>query len=309
MRTLLLICGGLAACNLRPPLAFGQSKRTKSDADIDKIGDRKIASDPNFYSPEHEIKLGEQLAREVERSSRMVGDAVVVAYINQLGQKIAQNSDTRFPISFRVIDTDEINAFTLPGGHQYVNRGLILQTETEEELAAVLAYGVASTALRGATRHATKAEVMQLATIPLTLSGPGGWGGSGIYEAANLSIPVTYLKLERDLAFDADYFGLQYLYKSGYDPESMPRFFERVWPLTPAGIKPVPLAFSPYPPLQDRLKALRTEIQEILPRRDASTVSSSEFKTAKEHLRAWNPPKGSDTSKPSLRKTQQLPPD
>jgi beta-barrel assembly-enhancing protease len=300
----LLICAGLAACNLSPFLVGAQSKRTTSDADIDKIGHRKITIDPNFYSPEQEIKLGKQLAQEVERSSRMVGDPVVVAYLNELGQKIAQNSDSHFPISFGVIDTNEIDALTLLGGHQYINRGLILQAETEGELAAVLAYGIASTVLRGATRNATKAEMMQLATIPLTLSSPGGWGGTGIYQAANLSIPITYLKLERDLAFDADYFGIQYLYKSGYDPESMPRFFERVWPLSPAGIKPVPLAFSPYPPLQDRLKAMRTEIQKILPPRDNATVSTSEFEAVKEHLRTWNPPSPNDpgSGKPTLRK-------
>ncbi len=139
---------------------------------------------------------------------------------------------------------------------------------------------------------------------PMSLLGPGSWGGPGIYEASNLAIPLTYLKFQRDFAFDADYFGLQYLYKSGYDPESMPRFYERVWPLTLVGSKQTAKAFSPFPPIQDRLNAMRTEIQEILPRRDNASVSTSDFETVKEHLRAWDPPNPKDTdgTKPTLRK-------
>jgi predicted Zn-dependent protease len=299
----LIVCISFATCCFHPAIAFPQTKRTKSDADISKIGHRKITSDPNFYSPENEIKLGKRLAQEVERSSRIIDDPIVVTYINQLGQKIAQNSDARFPITFRVIDTATIDGLTLPGGSQYINKGLILQTETEGELASVVAYCIASTALRGGTRLATKAEAMQFATIPLNLLGPGSWGGPGIYEASNLAIPVTYLKFQRDFAFDADYFGLQYLYKSGYDPESAPRFYERVWPLTLVGSKQIAKPFSPFPPIQDRLKAMRTEIQEILPRRDNATVATSDFETVKEHLRSWNPPNPKDPegTKPSLR--------
>ena len=292
-----------SAASVRAPPSPKQ-KRTKSDADINKIGHRKITSDPNFYSLEKEIKLGKQLAQEVERSSRMIDDPIVVAYINQLGQKIAQNSDAHFPVTIRVIDTATIDGLALPGGLQYINKGPILQTETEGELASVLAYCIASTALRGGTRMATKGETMQLAMIPMSLLGPGGWGGPGIYEAANLAIPITYLKFQRDFAFDADYFGLQYLYESGYDPESTPRFLERMWPLTLVGSKQIAKPFSPFPPIQDRLKAMRTEIREILPPRDDTTVSTSDFETVKEHLRALSPPNPKDREgmKPTLRK-------
>ena len=305
---LFLVCAFLTVCGFCPRPAFAQTKRTKSDADINKIGHRKITTDPNFYSPEHEIKLGKRLAQEVERSSRIIDDPIVVTYIRQLGQKIAQNSDTHFPVTIRVIDSATIDGLTLPGGFQYINKGLILQTETEGELASVLAYCIAYTALRGGTRIATKGEAMQLALIPLSLLGPGSWGGPGIYEAANLAIPLTYLKFQRDFAFDADYFGLQYLYKSGYDPESAPRFYERAWPLTLVGSKPIPKTFSPFPPLEDRLKAMRTEIQKILPPRDNATVSTSDFETAKEHLRSWNPPSPSDpgSGKPTLRRPSSV---
>ena len=286
------------------PAALPQSVRTKSDADISKIGHRKIVRDPNFYSHEQETKLGKQLAQEVERSSKLVDDPVVVTYINQLGQKIVHNSDAHFPITIRVLDASTIDSVTLPGGFQYINKGLILQAETEGELASALAYGIASTALGAGTREATKGEITQLATVPLIQLGPGGWAGVGIYEASSLTISLMYLKFRRDFVFDADYFALQYLYKSGYDPESMPRFFERAWPLMLAGRKPAPNVLSPFPTVQDRLRAMRAEIQKILPHRDNATVSTSDFEIVKEHLRSWNPPNPKDpaATKPTSRK-------
>jgi predicted Zn-dependent protease len=290
-----------------PYATLAQTKKSNSDTDISKIGHRSVGRGANLDSVEHETALGKQLEQEVRRFSKFVESPIVLEYLNRLGQNLAQNSDARFPITVRVIDSDVIDGFTLPGGYIYLNKGLILHTETEAELAGVLAYGIASTALRGATRSATKGEMMQLAMIPVMLLGPDGWAGPDIYEASGLAIPIVYLKLQRDFAFDADYFGLQYLYKSGYDPESMPRFFERVWPLTQAGTTPVPKTFSPFPPLPDRLKAMRTEIQKILPRRDIATLSTSDFEAVKERLRAWNPPnlKKTDTSKPTLRKPSQ----
>src|SRR5579863_3160506 len=178
----------------------GQTKRSSSDSDINKIGHREVGEGPNFYSLDKEAALAKALAQEVDRSVRFVDDPIVLSYVHRLAQKIAQNSDARFPITIRVVDSATIDAFTFPGGYIYVNKGLILQTESEAELASVLAYGIASTALRQGTREATKGETMQLAAIPLTLMGPGGWGGYGIYEAASLAIPITYLKLQRDFA-------------------------------------------------------------------------------------------------------------
>jgi predicted Zn-dependent protease len=303
-QTLFLICAFLTVCGFCPRPAFAQTKRTKSDADINKIGHREVGEGINLYSLDKEAALGKQLAQEVDRASRFVNDPTVIAYMNDLSQKIAQNSDSRFPITVRVIDSDVIDGFTVPDGYTYVNKGLVLHAETEAELGSVLAYFIASTALREGTRITTKGEAMQLGMIPFMLLGQGGWGGNNLYQQSNIAIPLTYLKFHRDFAFDADFFGLQYLYKSGYDPESMPCFFERVWPLTFAGSKPIPKTFSSFPPLEDRLKAMRTEIQQILPYRDAVAVSTSDFETVKEHLRSWNPPNPNDpgSGKPTLRK-------
>jgi predicted Zn-dependent protease len=287
-----------------PSANLAQARKSNSDTDINKIGHSEVGEGINLYSLDKEAAIGKQLAQELDLTSKFINDPTVIGYTNNLSQTIAQNSDSRFPITVRVIDSDVIDGFTLPGGYIYVNKGLILHTETEAELGSILAYFIASTALREGTRIATKGGMMQLAMMPLTLLGPYGWGGPGIYGASGLTIPVTYFKLRRDFASSADYFGLQYLYKSGYDPESMPRFFERVWPLSPAGTGTVPKVFSPYPPLEDRLKAMRTEIQKILPGRDNATVSTSDFETVKEHLRSWNPPnpKNPGGVKPTLRK-------
>jgi beta-barrel assembly-enhancing protease len=264
----------------------------------------------NLYSLDREKKLGEQLAKEVERTSKLLDDSVLTEYVNRIAQKIALHSDARQPIATRVIDSDVINAFTLPGGFQYITKELILQTESEAELASVLARGIAHTALRSSTMEATKGESMQLAAIPLILLGPGGWVGSGSYDGLNLSIPAIYLKYRRDAERAADHLGLQYLQKAGYDPDCFPRFIERVWPLTSAG-KSIPKAFDSYPPLQERVEYMKKEIARIPPLRDGRIVSSAEFQEVKERLRAWKPKEiggpEENQRKPTLRKPADHP--
>jgi beta-barrel assembly-enhancing protease len=222
---------------------------------------RNAGKDFNSYSPEKEAELGQRLAREVERSSRLVEDPSVTDYLNRLAAKIAQNSDAHFPITVRVIDSDAVDTLTLPGGLQYLNKGLILKTESEAELAGVMSYGIALTVLRASTRYATRGEMMQLAAMPLMLFGPGGSAGYDLYQAASLAIPMTYFKFHRDTVLAADALSLKYLYKSGYDPESVPRLFERVWPQVSAASKSIPKVFSLYPPLPDRVNAMRAELK------------------------------------------------
>lgn len=281
------ILGSGSALSARPA---PQIKSSRTDEDINAIGRRNVGKGVNLYSLDKEKALGKQLAQEVERSSRLIDDPVVTEYLNRMGQNVAKNSDAQFPITIRVIDSDVLNAFTLPGGFQYINKGLILQTEGEAELAGVLARGIAHTAIRSATMEATKGELLQLATIPLIQLGSGGWAGYGTYHDLNLAIHVTYLKFLRDAELAADFFGLQYLYKAGYDPECFSRFIERVWPLTAAG-KSIPKAFSPYPPVPERLQNMKMEIARILPQRGAAIVSSSEFQQIMDRLHAWQPEK------------------
>jgi predicted Zn-dependent protease len=269
------------SCAFASPLPQTK-KRSQSDADINSIGHRHIDRGENLYSLDKEKRLGVVLSEEVERSSRLLNDRAVTEYIDKVAQIVAKNSDTRLPIVVRVIDSDVANSFTLPGGYQYINRGLLLRLENEAEVASALARGIAHTALRSATNEATKGELMQLATIPLILSGPVGSSSNGV----PLAVPVAQLKARRDGESDADYFGVQYLYKAGYDPKCFVSFVQRIWG---SGITPTtktPKVFSTYPPLDERLATLESEISKILPMRDGAKVSTSEFDALLERLRA-----------------------
>jgi len=270
-----------ASCAVASPLPQTK-KRSQSDADINAIGHRQIDRDENFYSLDKEKRLGAVLAEEVERSSRLLNDPAVTEYIDKVAQNVAKNSDARLPIVVRVIDSDVANSFTLPGGYQYINRGLLLRLENEAELASALARGIAHTALRSATNEATKGELMQLSTIPLILLGPVGSSSNGV----PLTVPVAQLKARRDAESDADYFGVQYLYKTGYDPKCFVSFVQRTWGSGIAPTTKTAKVFNTYPPLDERLATLQSEISKILLPRDRATVPTSEFDASLERLRA-----------------------
>jgi beta-barrel assembly-enhancing protease len=228
-----------------------QHKRSKSDADIKAIGHRSIGHNTNFYSSQKEKELGKSLSHEVERKATVLNDPAITVYIERVAHNVAHNSDAHFPVTVTVIDSDSIK-FTLAGGYQYITRGLLLRLEGEGELASVLARGIAHTALRSATREATKSEMMQLATIPAAPLGTAGPSPNDI----NLAIPLTSLKVRRDDELDADYFGVQYLYKAGYNPKAFTDFILRVWGTSTAGEK-LPANLSTFPPVDERLADLR----------------------------------------------------
>src|SRR5579884_2924855 len=184
--------------------------------DVDAIGNRNVSGKVNFYSLEKEIALGKSLAQEVERSSKLIDDPVVPEYVNRVGQNLVRNSDAKVPFTIKVIDSDEVNAFALPGGFFYVNSGLILRAQEEAELAGVMAHEISHVTARHGTRQATKGELLNVAAIPLIFV--GGPLGYGISQAANLLVPVTFLKFSRSMEEEADYLGVEYLYKTGYDP-------------------------------------------------------------------------------------------
>jgi predicted Zn-dependent protease len=297
-----------------------QLKPSHSDEDLNAIGQRDVGKGVNLFSLDKEQALGKQLAQAVERSSRLLADPVVTDYVNRLLQKIAANSDARVPVSVRVIESEVVNGFVLPGGFLYVNTGLILQVNGEAELAGVLARGIAHTAMRSSTKEATKGRLMELATVPTTMQlstfplmllGPGGWGGYGNYQGFDLSIAVTYLKFQRDSQRAADFYGLEYLYKSGYDPECLLRFLERSFSPTSAA-KKIPQAFSEYPPLPERLESMNKEIARILPHQDGAIITTAEFQLVQDRLRALKlreivgPP--AIQGKPTLRKPSDTPP-
>src|SRR6266481_4828425 len=280
-----------------------------SKEDVEAIGNRSVGKGVNLYSLEREIGLGKQLAQEVERSSKLIDDPVVTEYVNRVGQNLVRNSDARVPFTIKVIDSDEINAFALPGGFFYVNSGLILHAQEESELAGVMAHEISHVTARHGTKNATKGELMQLATIPLILLGPGGWAGYGLYQGLNLAIPVTYLKFSRDAEREADFLGLQYMYKAGYDPNSYVTFFERIQADEKRRPGTIPKVFSTHPPTPERIENTQKEIARILPARQEYIVTTSEFDSVKSRLRnIMFSRKVSDNApgKPTLRtKTEQ----
>src|SRR5271156_6482541 len=276
-----------------------------SEADVNAIGNRKVGHGPDFYSMEHEIALGKQLAQEVERSSKLIDDPVVTEYVNRVGQNLVRNSDAKVPFTIKVIDSDVVNAFALPGGFFYVNSGLILHADEESELAGVMAHEIAHVCARHGTKQATKSEIINLASIPAMIFIPYTWAGYAIYQGMNFAIPLTFLKFSRDDEREADYLGLQYMYKAGYDPNSFVTFFEKVEADEKKQPGTIPKAFSTHPPTPDRIEAIQKEIATILPARDQYIVTTSEFDNVKARLQmieANIKVKDTNPNKPTLRK-------
>lgn len=280
-----------------------------SKDDVEAIGNRKVGKGVNFYSLEKEIALGKQLAQEVERSSKLIDDPVVTEYINRVGQNLVRNSDARVPFTIKVIDSDEVNAFALPGGFFYVNSGLILRAQEESELAGVMAHEISHVTARHGTKNATKGQIAQLATIPLLLLGPAGVAGYGLYEGLNIALPLTFLKFSRDAEREADFLGLQYMYKAGYDPNAYITFFERIQADEKRRPGTIPKVFSTHPPTPERIENAQKEIARILPNRTEYIVTTSEFDSVKERLRRImfaRRTQDNASNKPTLRtKTEQ----
>jgi predicted Zn-dependent protease len=256
-----------------------------SKEDVDAIGNRGVGKGVNFYSIEKEIALGKGLAQEVERSSKLIDDPVVTEYVNRVGQNLVRNSDARVPFTIKVIDSDEVNAFALPGGFFYVNSGLILRAQEESELAGVMAHEISHVTARHGTKNATKGEIMQLASIPAMIFIPYSMAGYALYEGMNIAIPLTYLKFSRDSEREADFLGLQYMYKAGYDPNSFVTFFERIQADEKRRPGTIPKVFSTHPPTPDRIEAAQKEIARILPNKPEYIVTTSEFDSVKARLR------------------------
>jgi len=256
-----------------------------SKEDVDAIGNRNVSGHVNFFSLEKEIAIGKSLAQEVERSSKLIDDPVVTEYVNRVGQNLVRNSDAKVPFTIKVIDSDEVNAFALPGGFFYVNSGLILRAQEESELAGVMAHEISHVTARHGTRQATKGELMQLASIPAMIFIPYSMAGYAMYQGLNLAIPLTFLKFSRDAEREADFLGIQYMYKAGYDPNSYVTFFERIQADEKRRPGTIPKVFSSHPPTPERIENTQKEIARILPARQEYIVTTSEFDQVKARLR------------------------
>jgi beta-barrel assembly-enhancing protease len=252
------------------------------DENPEMIGKRDINNNQiNFYSLEKETALGRRLAAEFDREARFVTDPLIQEYVNRVGQNIVLHSDAKVPFTIKVVDTEEVNAFALPGGFFYVNKGLILEAESEAEVAGVMAHEIAHVAARHGVEQASKGALANYASIPLIFL--GGWGGYAIRQAAGLAVPIGFLKFSRGAEEEADSLGVQYLWSAGYDPHAMVSFFEKLQAKDSKKPGKVSQFFGTHPATGDRIEKVSALVARF-PDRTEYAVSSSEFDQVKSRL-------------------------
>jgi beta-barrel assembly-enhancing protease len=292
---------GFVAVSLAVPVTFADKK----EKDPDEIGNRDVGKGINFYSIEKEIGLGKQMAQEVERQAKIVNDPVISEYVNRVGQNLVRNSDAKAPFTIKVIDSEEINAFALPGGFFFVNTGILLSADNEAEMAGVMAHEIGHVAARHGTRQATRGEIAQIGSI-VPLIAIGGLAGYGIYQAMGLAVPLGFLRFSRAFESEADMLGIEYMYKAGYDPGSFVDFFEKVQSLEKRKPGTMSKLFSSHPPTDDRIKHSQEIIQKQLKPKPEYVVSTSEFEDVKTRVLAMHNRRKvddvKDAGRPTLRR-------
>jgi beta-barrel assembly-enhancing protease len=285
-----------------------QIKHDGGKTDVDAVGNRNVGCGRgvgNWYSVERQVAMGRQYAQQIESQIKLVNDPVVTEYVNRIGQNLVRNSDAQVPFTIKVIDSDVVNAMALPGGFFYVNSGLILAADEEAEMAGVMAHEIAHVAACHAAREMSRANLMQIASIPFIFIG-GGIGYAG-YELAGPAALMGILKFSREFEAQADYLGVQYMYRAGYDPSAFVSFFEKIQAMEKKKPGSISKMFETHPQNADRIEKSQEEIRKILPAKQQYVVTTSEFDDVKARLAAIeNKHKvldQKDTNKPSLRRT------
>src|SRR5262245_42862441 len=292
----------------REPLAENENPELIGKRNINKL-------QINFYSFDKEVAIGRQFAQEVDRSAKLVEDPIIVEYINKVGQNLVLHSDAKVPFTIKVIDADEINAFALPGGFFYVNKGLILAADNEAELAGPMAHEIAHVAARHGVEQASKGQIGNWGTLPLIFM--GGWGGFGARQAASLVIPMGFLKFGRNAEYEADMLGAQYLWATGYDPNAMATFFEKLQAQEKKKPGTMARIFMTHPMVGDRIDRVNALISRF-PDRGEYTMNTSEFQVVKSRLVAFTNARATggrggagapEDKRPTLKRRQPAPPE
>jgi predicted Zn-dependent protease len=299
-----LLAASVAALSLLASGAFAGDNKKK---DPEEIGNRDIGKGVNFYSLEKEMALGKQLAQEVERQAKIIDDPVIAEYVSRVGQNLVRNSDAKVPFTIKVLDSEEVNAFALPGGFFFVNSGLILKADSESELAGVMAHEIAHVAARHGTRQATRGQIAQIGMIAMSIALPYGWTGYAIRQGASLAIPLGFLQFSQSMEREADYLGLQYMYKAGYDPTSFVDFFEKIQSLEKRKPGSLSKVFATHPMTDNRIKSAQDEIQKILAPKPEYVVNTSEFSDVKGRLSMLHNRRKVDTDDPSRPRLRRAP--
>lgn len=260
------------------------------------IGDRNVSRGLNFYTLEQELALGKQLSIEVQRQAKIVDDPIVSEYINRLGQNLVRNSDVTFPVTFRLIQSDEINAFTLPGGYIYIDTALFELSGNEAELAAAIAHEIGHAAARHATRQASRDKLMNIGTLPLTIL-----GGPAAHVAMNSVMPMASMRFSREFENEADLLGVEYLWKAGYDPTASIDLFEALASTEKRQPGSVAKLFRAHPLTPDRIEKTQKNIDKLLPAQKQYVLNTSEYEDVRARLEEITRTQPEDSRTPRLR--------
>jgi beta-barrel assembly-enhancing protease len=264
-----------------------QSKKPLStNEDPAMIGKRNING--GFLIPkmagslEKEVRLGRELAAEVDRQAKFVDDPIITEYVNRVGQNIVLHSDSKVPFTIKVIDSDEVNAFALPGGFFYVNKGLLLAADNEAELAGVMAHEIAHVAARHAVENQAKGTLLEWGAIAGSIF-LGGIPGMIYQNTAGLGLLGVFMKFSRSAEEEADKLGVQYMYAAGYDPGAMATMFEKLEAKNKKKPGFIARAFATHPAPPDR-RATALALAARFPENEEYVISSSEFQRVKSRL-------------------------
>lgn len=259
--------------------------------DVENIGNRDINGRiyllfPNFVSYEKEIAIGAQYAAQIDQSMRLLDDKDVTNYVDKLVQNLVRHSDAKVPFHVKIIDSDEVNAFALPGGYLYVNKGLLQHTETEDELVGVLCHEIAHVAARHATERLTKMQLLQWASIPTIFV--GGGAGIAVRNALGMTLNLQILGITRGSEREADILGVQYAWHAGFDPNGFLSFFEKMLALEKKQPGKFASWFRTHPTTPQRIIYMKKEIDECLPVKPKYVVTSSEYDNSRARLIAYD---------------------